>query len=105
MWLRILIATVLLAVSLPGALLLHRHTENLVGGRCTPSGYGTGGITCPGGGAGYMCNSSAPCPNATTYMVSGRPSWDDYAALVALVVGVGVTLAVLVRRPSSPRSV
>jgi hypothetical protein len=96
--LRILIATVLLAVSLPGALILHRHTENVVGGRCTPSGFGTGGITCPGGG--YMCNSSAPCPHATVYMISGRPSWDDYAALVVLILGAGLSVAVLAKRRS-----
>jgi hypothetical protein len=86
MRMRILIATVLLAASLPGALILHRHTERRTRTECI---YAT-------------CAGALDVPQDYRQVtVSVRPSWADPAALVALIVGVGFTLAVLVsRRPS-----
>jgi hypothetical protein len=81
-WLRILIATVLLAVSLPGALLLHRHTESHTRSVCV---FGPG-----------KCVGAADVPqNYRQETDATRPSWADPDALVALIVGVGLTLAVL----------
>lgn len=98
---RILLASVVLAASLSGSLLLHRHTASVVGGRCTPSGFGTLGIPCPGDGSAFECNASAPCPNALPYTVSAKPSWDDPVAIIVLVLGVGPAGSiVLVRRRS-----
>ena len=63
MRLRILIATVLLAVSVPGALILHRHTDSHTKHVCKYAGY-----------AG--CNGVLDVPGSYVLVTtSARPSW------------------------------
>jgi hypothetical protein len=66
-------------------LLLHRHTESHTHEVC---------IFGPG-----ACGGRLDVPqDYRSETVTARPSWADPAALVLLILGVGITLAVLARR-------
>jgi len=75
--LRFFLASVVLAASLSGALILHRHGH-------------------------YV---SVPCaPNSGLLFCDAfvRPSWDDPIALAVLVLGVGVAGSVILVKRHSP---